>query len=94
MVEGHTSDPSGPGRPLQLLRELEEPVRQQDRRRQAAEAEARRLRAAIEGAAARLGAMLGGERASRAALQAVVDDLRAALGDDGPAEGPPGDPAG
>ena len=94
MAEERPEDPSGHERQLQLLRELADLVRAQGRRQQAAEAEARRLRAAIEGAAGRLGAMLGVERASRAALRAVVDDLRAALDGDGPVEGPPGDPAG
>ena len=88
MTEERADDPTGPGRQLELLRELEDLVRAQGRRQRAADAETRRLRAAIEQAATRLGAMLGGERASRAALQAVVDDLRAAVDADGPPDEP------
>ena len=94
MADERPDEPPGPGRQLELLRELEVLVRAQGRRQQATDAEARRLRAAIDEAAARLGAMLGGERASRAALQAVVDDLRAAVDADGPTDDPPDDPAG
>ena len=86
MTEERSAEASGPQRELALLRELEELVRHRDRRQQATDAEARRLRAAIGQAAARLEAMLGGERASRAALQAVADALRAAIAADDPAD--------
>ena len=79
MADERTGDPGGAGRQLTLLRELEELIRAEGRRRQAAEAEGRRLGATVEAAAARLAAMLAGERAARAALQALVEELHAAV---------------
>ena len=78
MTDERPAEPPDLQRHLELLRELEDLIRRQGRRQQAAEAEARRLRRVVDEAAMRLGAMLTGERASRAALQAVVDNLRAA----------------
>ena len=78
MTEERPVEPPEPRDALDLLRELEDLIRGQDARLRAAEAESRRLRHVLEEAAARLGGMLAGERASRAALQAVVDELRAA----------------
>ena len=79
MTEERSPEASELQRPVALLRELEELIRSQERRQQETDAENHRLRRVIEEAATRLGAMLAGERASRAALQAVVDDLRAAV---------------
>lgn len=47
---------------------------------QATVAGTRRLRLAFEAAVTRMSTMPSGERASRAALQAVINDLRAAVG--------------
>lgn len=79
MAEDHPADAPSLQTQLALLKELEQLVRQQDRVQQAAVAQTHRLRLAIEAAVTRLGAMLSGERASRAALQAVIDDLRTAV---------------
>ena len=78
MTDDRPAAPSDLQRPLGLLRELEDLIRDQEARLRVAEAEARRLRSVLEEAAARLGAMLSGERASRAALQALVNELHAA----------------
>lgn len=67
------------GRQLQLLEELTELTRQQERAGQIAEAEARRLRSVVEDGANRLTEMLAGQRASRAELQALIDTLRVAV---------------
>jgi hypothetical protein len=64
----------------QLLEELGEFVRQQDQACQAASAETRRLRVVLEHAATQLAEMLAGQRASRAALGALIDELRVAVG--------------
>ena len=64
----------------QLLEELRQLVRQQDRAHQAAVVEAQRLRAVLEQTATQLAEMLAGQRASRAALQALIDEIRAAIG--------------
>jgi hypothetical protein len=50
--------------------------------RQAAVVEAQRLRAVLEHVATQLAEMLAGQRASRAALQALIDELRTAVGTD------------
>lgn len=68
---------------LALLQELAEAIRQQDRREHAATAETQRLRRAIKGAVVRLQAMVAGQRASRAELQGVIAELRAAVGPGG-----------
>lgn len=80
MVDERPADTSDLARQLQLLEDLGEVLRRQDQARQAAQAEARRLRAVIEEAATQLAGMLAGQRASRAALQALIDELRAAIG--------------
>ena len=72
--------PAARGRAQQLLEELSDLVRQQEQARHAADVEAQRLRAVIADAATQLAAMLAGQRASRAALQALIDELRAAVG--------------
>lgn len=82
MTEDRRADTSELQRQLDLLQELQELVRRQERSRQAAETETRRLRCVIEDAVTRLSTMLSGERASRAALQAVVEDLRTAVAQD------------
>jgi hypothetical protein len=73
-------------RAQQLIAELDNLVRQQEAARQAAAAEAERLRAVVADAATQLSAMLAGQRASRAALQAVIDALHAAVGTENPGE--------
>ena len=65
---------------LTLLQELEDCVRRQDCSQQATTAETHRLRRVIEAAVVRLQAMVAGQRASRAELQAVVEDVRSAVG--------------
>jgi hypothetical protein len=69
-------------RAQQLLEELRTLVREQDGARLSAVLEAQRLRAVIDNAASQLAAMLAGQRASRAALQTLIDELRAAIGAD------------
>lgn len=80
MTEDHGG--AATDRAQQLLEELRQLVRQQDRAHQAAVVEAQRLRAVIEAAATQLTEMLAGQRASRAALQALIDALQAAVGAD------------
>jgi hypothetical protein len=80
MTEDHGTGASE--RAPQLLAELGDLVRHQAQACQAAAAEAQRLRAVIEDAASQLAAMLAGQRAPRAALQALIDALRAAVGSD------------
>jgi hypothetical protein len=65
---------------LALLQELEDGIRRQDRSQQAATAETSRLQLVIDAAVVRLQAMVAGQRASRAELQAVIADLRTAIG--------------
>ena len=72
--------PAVSDRAQQLLDELGMLVRQQDGARQAAVVEAERLRAVLEQTATQLAEMLAGQRASRAALQALIDEVRAAIG--------------
>jgi hypothetical protein len=67
---------------LTLLRGLEEAIRAQDRRQQDSLAETRQLRHIIEAAATRLDVMIAGQRASRTEIQAIIADLRAAIGPD------------
>ena len=80
MTEDHAATPPSLQRQLDLLRELEDSVRHQDRSQQAATTEMQRLRLVIEAAVVRLQTMVSGQRASRAELQAVIDDLRSAVG--------------
>jgi len=77
MTEDHGA--AADDRAQQLLDELRAIVRQQERAHQAAAAEAQRLRAVIDNAATQLAEMLAGQRASRAALQVLIDELRAAV---------------
>jgi hypothetical protein len=84
MTADSHGDPSA--RAQQLIAELDNLVRQQEAAYQAADLEVQRLRAVLEDAATRLSAMLAGQRASRAALQAVIDALRAAVGAENPGE--------
>ena len=86
MTEDRRADTPALQRQLDLLQELQALVRRQDRSLQVAMAETSRMRHAIDEAATRLSTMLSGERASRAALQAVVENLRAAVAQDDPAE--------
>ena len=82
-VETMTDErPAASDRAQQLLAELGALVRQQEQARQAATVEAQRLRAVLEHAATQLAEMLAGQRASRAALQALIDEVRAAIGTD------------
>ena len=78
MATDHHADVSE--RAHHLIAELADLVRQQEQARQAADAEAQRLHAVIEDAATQLSAMLAGQRASRAALQNLIDVLLAAVG--------------
>ena len=79
MDDAPAGGPLGLERPLQLLEELRTLLRQQADAQHAAATEHARLRRAIEDAAMRLEGMLTGQRASRAALQALIDALRAAV---------------
>jgi hypothetical protein len=72
--------PAVSDRAQQLLDELRQLVRQQGQAHQAAVVEAQRLRAVIDHAATQLAEMLAGQRASRAALQALIDEVRPAIG--------------
>jgi hypothetical protein len=74
--------PVASDRAQQLLDELRQLVRHQDQAHQAAVVEAQRLRAVIDNTATQLAAMLAGQRASRAALQALIDELQGAITSD------------
>ncbi len=86
MTDDHPTDATELQRQLALLQELGDLVRRQHRSQQAAETETRRLRRVIEDAVSRLSTMLSGQRASRAELQAVIEDLRTAVAQDDPSE--------
>ncbi len=86
MTDEHPTDATELQRQLALLQELGDLVRRQHRSQQAAEIEAHRLRRVIEDAVSRLSTMLSGQRASRAELQAVIEDLRTAVAQDDPSE--------
>ena len=79
MDDAPGGDPLGLERPLQLLEELRTLIRHQAAAQQVLTTEHARLRAVIEDTATRLEGMLAGQRASRAALQAVIEMLRAAV---------------
>jgi hypothetical protein len=82
MTDGQPTAVSDLQRALALVQDLESLLRFQDRHQQAALAEMERLRQVIDAAALRLEAMLAGQRASRAELQTVIQDLRSALAPD------------
>ena len=84
MTQDHGAPASD--RAQQLLAELGALVRQQEQARHAAEVEAQRLQAVLEHTATQLAEMLAGPRASRAALQTLIDEVRAAVGRDGAGE--------
>ncbi len=86
MDDAPAGDPLGAERPLQLLGELRTFIRHQADAHHAAVTEHARLRSVIEDTAARLERMLAGERASRAALQALIEALRAAVAPPLPAD--------
>ena len=80
MTEDHTTEAPSLQHQLVLLQELEDGIRSQARSQQTATAETSRLQLVIEAAVVRLQAMVAGQRASRAELQAVIADLRTAIG--------------
>jgi len=67
---------------LAIVDELAGGIRAQARQQQDALAETRQLRHVIDAAATRLDVMIAGQRASRTEIQAIIADLRSAIGPD------------